>query len=85
MTEKEKRVYVLHRVIRSEDDGDEEQTLRVFRSLDSATKAAAEWMIDVESMLNECGIQYECDYEGCTIYSGHDSWSAWVSDGTIEE
>ena len=79
-------IYVLHRVVVSEDDGYEEQTPRLFKTFEGASNAAAKWMAEVEDMLEECGIEYVKDYENWVISSGEDRWEVYITEAnSVEE
>ena len=83
MTKQE--IYVLHRVVVSEDDGYEEQTPMFFKTFTGASNAAAKWMADVEDMLEQNCIEYSKDYENWTISSGEDRWEVYITKDRVEE
>ena len=80
-----KEIYVLHRVVVSEDDGYEEQTPMLFKTFIGASSAAAKWMVDVEDMLEQNCIEYSKDFENCTISSGEDRWEVYITKDRVEE
>lgn len=75
---KDKQVYTLYRWVISEDDGPELQETKVYTTFEKAATEAAKWMAQVEVMLQDAGIKYECDYENWTISNSTDRWVARV-------
>lgn len=80
---KEKQVYILCRWVISEDDGPELQEPQVYTTFEKAASAAAKWMAQVETMLEDNGIKYECDYENWTISNSTDRWVARVQESVL--
>jgi hypothetical protein len=80
---KEKQVYILYRWVISEDDGPELQEPQEYPTLQKVVTAAAKWMAQVETMLEDNGIKYECDYENWTISDGTDRWVARVQKSVL--
>ena len=80
---KEKQVYILYRWVISEDDGPELQEPQEYPTLQKVVTAAAKWMAQVEVMLQDAGIEYECDYENWTISNSTDRWVARVQKSVL--
>ena len=80
---KDKQVYILYRWVISEDDGPELQETKVYATFEKAASAAGGWMTQVELMLQDNGIKYECDYENWTISDSTDRWVARVQKSVL--
>lgn len=80
---KEKQVWILYRWVISEDDGPELQEPKVYTTFDKAATEAGGWMAQVETMLQDAGIKYECDYENWRIKSSTDIWVARVEKSVL--
>ena len=77
-----KKVWVLNRVVRSDDDGAEMQAPLIFNNEAEACRAKEEWIEDVKYMLEEQNIEYEYEPRGNVYAYGFETygWEAWVSE-----